>query len=190
MLEVERKLPSGERERLLADVVDQLTEMTTLISGLIHLARGEQHTLNRKRCGSISSPPRRWSARGATVPPSPSRPICRSRPCRECRQRSSAQSPICRQTPAEASSRTGDVEVAVRDGALSVRDHGPGIDEEDLPHVFDRFDRVPRGLGRVGPRTCDRADARRPRRGGRRGSGRRRRHSHDSSLERQFLGTS
>ena len=26
----------------------------------------------------------------------------------------------------------GDVEVGVRDGAVTVRDHGPGIDEEDL----------------------------------------------------------
>ena len=32
VLASERKLPPGERERLLADVVDQLTEMTTLIS--------------------------------------------------------------------------------------------------------------------------------------------------------------
>jgi len=44
----------------------------------------------------------------------------------------------------------GDVEVAVRDGALSVRDHGPGIDEEDLPHVFDRFYRSPSARGRPG----------------------------------------
>jgi two-component system sensor histidine kinase MprB len=32
--------------------------------------------------------------------------------------------------------------VSLRDGTLSVRDHGPGFDEVDLPHVFDRFYRA------------------------------------------------
>jgi len=31
------------------------------------------------------------------------------------------------------------VEVELRSGELTVRDHGPGIAEQDLPHVFDRF---------------------------------------------------
>jgi two-component system sensor histidine kinase MprB len=31
------------------------------------------------------------------------------------------------------------VEVTCADGAVTVRDHGPGIDDADLPHIFDRF---------------------------------------------------
>jgi two-component system, OmpR family, sensor histidine kinase MprB len=33
----------------------------------------------------------------------------------------------------------GTVDVRLAEGTLTVRDHGPGIDEADLPHVFDRF---------------------------------------------------
>ncbi|MFI0418527.1 sensor histidine kinase [Spongiactinospora sp. 9N601] len=37
----------------------------------------------------------------------------------------------------------GTVEVRLREGRLSVRDHGPGVPAEDLEHVFDRFWRSP-----------------------------------------------
>ena len=42
------------------------------------------------------------------------------------------------------------VELELSDGELTVRDHGPGFDEADLPHVFERFYRAEAARGLPG----------------------------------------
>jgi two-component system sensor histidine kinase MprB len=42
------------------------------------------------------------------------------------------------------------VAVECHDGTVVVRDHGPGIAEGDLPHIFDRFYRSPAARGLPG----------------------------------------
>ena len=44
----------------------------------------------------------------------------------------------------------GAVELSLAEGALTVRDHGPGFDDGDLPRVFERFYRADGARGLPG----------------------------------------
>ncbi len=150
VLASERSLPAGEREHLLTDVVDQLSEMTTLISGLIDLARGEQQTaepeevrLDLVAANAVERARRDRPAVTFTTDLQES--MVQGVPATIERAVANLLDNAAKWSP-----RGADVEVVVRDGEVSVRDHGPGIDEEDLPHVFDRFYRSRSARGQPG----------------------------------------
>ena len=44
----------------------------------------------------------------------------------------------------------GVVEVGCAEGVLIVRDHGPGVADADITHIFDRFYRAPEARSRPG----------------------------------------
>jgi two-component system sensor histidine kinase MprB len=150
VLASERQLPAGERERLLTDVVDQLSEMTTLISGLIDLARGEQPSSEPEdvRLDLVAADAVERARRdrpAVTFTTDLQESMVQGIPATIERAVANLLDNAAKWSPPNA-----DVEVAVRDGEISVRDHGPGIDEEDLPHIFDRFYRSRSARGRPG----------------------------------------
>jgi two-component system sensor histidine kinase MprB len=147
----ENELAPEAREQLLRDIVEQIDEMTALIGELIELAR-------EARPDAVVEPAR--DVRLDLVAADAIERTRRNRPgiAFETDLDESivygAPSTIERavanllDNAAKWSPPGGQVEVAVRQGELSVRDHGPGIADEDLPYVFDRFyrSRTARGL--------------------------------------------
>jgi two-component system sensor histidine kinase MprB len=147
-LEVVRRLDQlspEERHVLVDDILTQMNELTTLVGDLSELARGEQRP----------TPPRvfrldRVVEDAAAVATTHGRPrevtfSLSSSPSWVCGQRDRIDRAIGNllDNALKWSPDGSVVEVSCRDGVVAVRDHGPGIAEEDLPHVFDRFYRAP-----------------------------------------------
>jgi two-component system sensor histidine kinase MprB len=145
-----RRMPAAERERLLADVVDQLAEMSTLVSELVDLARGEQPAGEREeirldRLVEDAVDRARRNGHGVEFRVEAEETTVEGvRPALE-RAVGNLLDNAAKWTP------DGErVDVAVREGEVVVRDRGPGIDEADLPHVFDRFYRAASARGMPG----------------------------------------
>jgi two-component system, OmpR family, sensor histidine kinase MprB len=136
--------------RLLGDVVEQIEELTRLMNDLIELARGEEprtdaeelrldllvgEVLERTRRNAPSTP--------LLVELQPT--LVTGVPARLERAIANLLDNAVKYSPPGEP-----VEVRLAEGALTVRDHGPGISSEDLPHVFDRFYRGAEARGRPG----------------------------------------
>jgi two-component system, OmpR family, sensor histidine kinase MprB len=150
VLASERELPPGERQRLLRDVVEQLSEMTTLVAELVELARGEQQAAEPEdvRLDLVTADAVGRAQRdrpGVSFDTDLHESLVRGVPSNLERAVANLLDNAAKWSPPG-----GAVEVAVRGGEVTVRDHGPGIDEEDLPYVFDRFYRARSARGMSG----------------------------------------
>ncbi len=150
VLASDRALPVEERRKLLSDVVEQLGEMTTLIAELIELARAEQQTIEPEdvRLDLVAEAALERARRnrpGVLFTAELEESVVHGVP-------STIERAIGNllDNAAKWSQEGGDVHLRVRDGQVTVRDHGPGIDEGDLPYVFDRFYRARSARGLPG----------------------------------------
>ena len=143
-------LPREDRERLVHDVVAQLDELTVLITDLVDLARGDERVevtqdvrLDLLVAEAVERARRHASDKRfeLDLQPTPGG--------RGARALDRAIANLL-DNAAKWSPPGGEIEVSVRDGEVTVRDHGPGIDESDLPFVFDRFYRAPAARGLPG----------------------------------------
>jgi two-component system sensor histidine kinase MprB len=139
----DRNMADDEREKLLDDVVSQLSEMTALVTELVELARGETQPAESEdvRLDLLVEEVVGRAQRDfpqvefvSDLQPTELHGV----PNTIARAVSNLLDNAAKWSPPG-----GKVEVSVRDGQVVVRDHGPGIEDDDLPYVFDRFYRAP-----------------------------------------------
>ena len=146
----EVQLEPEDRRRLLADVVEQSEELTALVGDLIELARGDQpgQETDDVRLDGVAAESLARARRNApgihfdaTLVPT----VIDGVPERLARAINNLLDNAARHSPPG-----GTVELQVGPSGVEVRDHGTGVDPEDLPYVFDRFFRGRNSRGRQG----------------------------------------
>lgn len=135
----DRSLPEAHRAEIMSDVAAQLQELSTLVGDLVELARDEplrrdpepgdladivNHAVERvrRRAAGVAFDVdvESWMVFGE--------PQLLERAVTNLLDNSAKWSPP-----------GGTVQIGLHNGVLTVADEGPGIADEDLPHIFDRF---------------------------------------------------
>jgi len=151
LLERAREMAPAERAHVLASVRGQLEDLTILVGDLVDLARPGERALEAPEDLWLDELVQDAVERARRLAPA-AQFVLTSEPC------------MVSGSPGRLARAVGNlldnavkwsppgqpVEVAVTGCAVTVRDHGPGIADEDLPHVFDRFYRAPAARGLPG----------------------------------------
>jgi two-component system sensor histidine kinase MprB len=138
-----------EREAILTDLAAEIEELTALVAELVDLATlgDTDEPLVTVDLGALAEEAaqraRRRTAHDVTVAHDDStvegRPGALARALDNLVRNAAAWSP-----------ESSTIEITVDDRRITVRDHGPGIADDDLPHVFERFYRSTEARGRPG----------------------------------------
>jgi two-component system sensor histidine kinase MprB len=140
-----------DRDRLRADLVAQLEELTALVGDLVELARDEEpdppavEDVRLDRVVAAAVERARRHAPAVTFATELEPALVQGVPPRLDRAVANLLDNAAKWSPAGSV-----VDVRLRDGELTVRDRGPGIPAADRRHIFDRFYRADAARGRPG----------------------------------------
>jgi two-component system sensor histidine kinase MprB len=145
------RLPEHERESLRSDIVEELDELTALVADIVELARGTKsgELADDVRLDQIvEEVAERAQVRAGDrvrfrVAAEPT--VVRGEPQRIQRAVANLVDNAVKWSPPG-----GTIELELTGGELTVRDHGPGFGEADLPRVFERFYRAEGARGLPG----------------------------------------
>ena len=144
------ELDADERRAMLTDVVEQSEELASLVNDLIELARGDQPGAETEdvRLDGIANESLARAQRNApnlrfeaTIEPA----LIEGVGERLGRAINNLLDNASRHSPPD-----GTIELYAGPGGVTVRDHGAGVDQADLPYLFDRFYRGSNSRGRQG----------------------------------------
>jgi two-component system sensor histidine kinase MprB len=146
----EALLSPEDRAALRADVIEELDELTALVGDVVELARGSKPSGERGdvRLDEVVRDAVERARRRApriefhqAIEPT----LVRGEADRIFRAVSNLLD-----NASKWSSEGGVVEIVLKGATLTVRDHGPGFNPEDLPYVFDRFHRAKEARSKPG----------------------------------------
>jgi two-component system, OmpR family, sensor histidine kinase MprB len=151
LLERARDMEPGERAQVLASVRGQLEDLTILVGDLVDLARPGDRASEPPEDLRLDELVHDAVERARRHAPQ-AHFVVVAEPCEVHGSRARLARAVGNllDNAVKWSPPGAPIEVAVDGGEVTVRDHGPGIAEDDLPHVFDRFYRAPAARGLPG----------------------------------------
>ena len=143
-------LREDERRRILNDVTTQLEELATLVANLVELARDGEAVTSHERV-FLDDLVEEVVGRMRRLNPSITFE-CQIEPCVTMGDPARIDRAVANllDNAVKYNSEGQAVEIVVANDAVTVRDRGAGIAEEDLPYIFERFYRAPSARGRPG----------------------------------------
>jgi two-component system sensor histidine kinase MprB len=143
-------LLDSERSAVVHDIVQQLDELAALVADVIELARDGEAPARREEVRldelvAAGIDRARLHAPNVDFEAQLEPTVVLGDPQRLARAIANLLDNACQWSPSD-----GTVEVRVQNGEVRVRDHGPGIREDDLPLVFERFYRASAARGKPG----------------------------------------